>query len=120
MNPDRSFHRGASLEALRHQVPHLPQVLKADLSVGDILLVKTRNSLYHIRAVGSGEYTVAGGWFDRNGKSPLRTTIAGCTWGGSVIKIDVAAACGLCIEFGNRVTTTAVQMIVTIPRAMIN
>src|SRR5262245_12094725 len=120
MNRNRMLRHGVSLEALRHQVPFLPQVLKSDLSVGDVLLVKTRNSLYHIRAVGSGEYIVAGGWFDRNCKSPLKTTIAGCTWGGSVIKIDVAAACGLCIEFGNRVTTTAVQTIVTIPRAMIN
>ena len=120
MNADRTPRCGMSLETLRHQIPLLPQVLKSDLSTGDILLVRTRNSLYRICAVGSGEYLVAGGWFDRKGMSPLRTTIAGCTWGGSVIKIDIAAACGLCIEFGNRVTTTTVQTIVTIPRTMRN
>ncbi len=46
---------------------------------------------------------------DKEGLSPLRTTINGCTWGGSAIKVDIVAACGLHLEFGNRVVTSRIK-----------
>ncbi len=46
------------------------------------------------------------------GMSPFVTTITGCTWGGSAIKIDIIAAPGLCIEFGNNVLTSTVQKVI--------
>ena len=54
-------------------------------------------------------YSISGGWFDSQGLSPARLSIAGCTWGGSVIKQDIVAACGLRLEFGNRVVTTRIR-----------
>ena len=47
--------------------------------------------------------------------SPIKTTIKGCTWGGSIIKTDIVAACGLNLEFGNRLLTSAIQKIIVFP-----
>ncbi len=102
---------GHTLSALVDQTPRLKQLRKAELCCGDTVLVKTRNSLYSIRVVGHGSYVVSGGWFDRKGLSPMKTTITGCSWGGSVIKVDVVAACGLRLEFGNRLITTTIRKI---------
>jgi hypothetical protein len=44
----------------------------------------------------------------------VKTTITGCTLGGSVIKLDIVAACGLRLEFGNRVVTTPIQKVYVI------
>jgi len=41
----------------------------------------------------------------------MKTTIAGCTWGGSAIKEDIVAACGLHLEFGKRVVTSTIQKV---------
>lgn len=95
-------------------------VYKGDLRAGDTVMVRTCNSCYTIRMRGLNCYDVSGGWFDRKGLAPLRMTINGCTWGGSVIKIDVIAVCGLCIEFGNRVRTSVVRSIAVIPREHAN
>ena len=91
------------------------QIQKSDLRFGDLVLIHTRNSLYSINVLDKGNYLVSGGWFDRKGLSPMKTTITGCTWGGSIIKLDILAACGLCIEFGNRVVTTPVHKVYVIP-----
>ena len=111
---------GYSLTSIAEQSQHLSQIRKVDLRAGDRLYVKTSNSLYMLQSVGNNNYLVSGGWFDRKGLSPLRTTITGCTWGGSVIKLDVAAACGLCLEFGNRVITTPIKKVWVIPLASTN
>jgi hypothetical protein len=37
--------------------------------------------------------------------------VHGCTWGGSAIKQDILAACGLHLEFGNTVRTTPIRQI---------
>lgn len=84
-------------------------ILKSELSFGDRVLVTTRNSIYSIHVLEDGYYSISGGWFDRKGISPFRTTIRGCTWGGSVIKVNLVAACGLHLEFGNRVVTSAIR-----------
>jgi hypothetical protein len=106
---------GHSLEKIVENSVHLKQVLKSDLNFGDVVIITTLNSVYTVRVLNEGSYLVSGGWFDKNDLSPLKTTIAGCTWGGSIIKIDIIAACGLCVEFGNRVVTSPIQQICLIP-----
>jgi hypothetical protein len=106
---------GHSLEAIVEKSKQLKQVRKADLQFGDWVIVETLNSVYSMRVVEGGAYLVSGGWFDHNGLSPMKTTISGCTWGGSIIKMDIVAACGLCLEFGNRVMTSPIQKIFVIP-----
>jgi hypothetical protein len=101
-----------NLELLIKDARRRLQVCKAELHVGDRLFVRTSNSLYSIRVLDDDLYSVSGGWFDRQGLSPATTMIAGCTWGGSAIKVDIVAACGLRIEFGNRLITSAIQNIV--------
>ncbi|MDH3252174.1 MAG: hypothetical protein OEM41_05235 [Ignavibacteria bacterium] len=100
---------GYDLERLVANTRGLIQVRKADLRAGDYIFVLTSNSVYSIRVQPGGVYVVSGGWFDRKGLSPTRTTIAGCTWGGSVIKVDIVAARGLCLEFGNRLITSTIR-----------
>lgn len=105
-------------DTLAARVEHaqsLEQVRKKDLRCGDRVLVTTRNSVYTICALGDGQYRVWGGWFDREGLSAERVGINGCTWGGSAIKYDIVAACGLHLEFANRVLTTRIQHIRVIP-----
>ena len=100
---------GRPLDALAAEVDRLPAVLRRDLRSGDWLVVTTRNSVYSLCLLEDGSYSVAGGWFDRNGESPQRLGVNGCTFGGRAIKSDVVAAPGLFLEFENRVTTTRIQ-----------
>ena len=109
-----------SLSAMVQASDSLNEVHKSDLSVGDWVFVKTRNSIYTIRVESPGVYSVSGGWFDRRGVSPLRTTIAGCTWGGSAIKVDIIAAFGLMLEFGNKLTTSPIQDVFVLPNRTMN
>jgi hypothetical protein len=95
----------AILEQARLRRP----VRKADLGCGSRVIVATENSVYSIDVLEDAMYSVRGGWFDRQGLSPVRISIAGCTWGGSVIKNDIVAACGLHLEFGNRVVTSRIR-----------
>jgi hypothetical protein len=91
------------------QAGSLEEVRKKDLHAGDRVLVMTRNSLYKIWVLDDGVYRVSGGWFDLQGIAPQRMAIHGCSWGGSAIKEDILAACGLRLEFGNRVRTTRIR-----------
>jgi hypothetical protein len=100
-----------TLEDRVEQARSLEEIRKQDLSCGDRVLVTTRNSLYVIWVLGDGHYWVWGGWFDRQGASPQRVGINGCTWGGSAIKQDTVAATGLCLEFANTVLTTRIRRI---------
>ncbi len=111
---------GISLASLVESSKSLPQVRKSEVRTGDIIVVKSRNSTYAISVVGNGAYTVSGGWFDKKSISPVKVSINGCTWGGSAIKIDVVAACGLCIEFGNRVRTSTIQKIFVLRNGLQN
>ena len=97
------------------QARSLEEVRKKDLHAGDRVLVTTRNSLYTIWVLDEGLYWVSGGWFDLQCISPQRTAINGCTWGGSAIKRDILAACGLRLEFGNTVRTTRIREVRVIP-----
>ena len=106
---------GYSLEKIVDSADQLKQVLKSDLRFGDLVLITTLNSVYMVRVLQDNLYLVSGGWFDKNGLSPFKTSIAGCTWGGSIIKMDIVAACGLCVEFGNRVVTSPIQKVCVFP-----
>ena len=106
---------GTTLERIVEQSLNLKGVGKADLVPGDHVFVKTRNSVYDIQVLGSGMYSVSGGWFDKKGLSPTKLGIAGCTWGGSAIKVDIVAACGLRLEFQNRLITSTIQKIILMP-----
>jgi hypothetical protein len=108
-------HIGIALERIVNRSLHVRGLSKADLAPGDRVFVKTRNSLYDIRVLGNGMYSVSGGWFDRKGLSPMTTRIAGCTWGGSAIKVDIVAACGLSLEFGNRLITSTIRKVIHLP-----
>ena len=106
---------GSSLDQIIASTESLRQVFRKDLCAGASIVVKTHNSSYFARREEDGQFTVRGGWFERKGKSPARTTIRGCTWGGSAIKVDIVAACGLRVEFGNRLLTSPVQKIFVFP-----
>jgi len=98
-----------TLEAITNHARTLEEVRKQDLHTGDRVMVTTRNSLYTLWALGDRHFLVWGGWFDRQGTSPQRVSINGCTWGGSAIKQNIIAALGLRLEFGNRVLTTPIR-----------
>jgi hypothetical protein len=97
-----------TVNAIVEQARQTRPVRKSDLHCGDCVLVTTENSIYSIRVLEGSTYSIRGGWFDRQGASPVRISIAGCTWGGSVIRNDILAACGLHLEFGNRVVTSRI------------
>jgi hypothetical protein len=103
-----------TVNAILEQAQLSQPVRKSDLEEGDSVLVTTENSIYSIQALGNATYCVRGGWFDRQKLSPVQTSIAGCTWGGSVIKNDIVAACGLHLEFGNRVLSSRIREVLVI------
>jgi len=86
-----------------------PAVRRADLRAGDWLVVTTRNSVYSLCLLDDGTYSVAGGWFGRDGDVPRRIGVNGCTFGGRAIRTDVVAVPGLHLEFENSVTTTRIR-----------
>ena len=89
----------------------LNQIHKSSLKAGDTIILKTINSVYMIKVLEEEQYTVSGGWFDKTYSSPATITINGCTWGSSIIKNDIVAACGLHLEFGNKVVTSRIKKI---------
>lgn len=102
-----------TLDAMVDRSSHLEEIRKSELKFGDWLLVTTANdATYSIRVLDDGNVCVTGGWFDRHELSPFKTRINGCTWGGSAIKTDIVAACGLCLEFANRVVTSYIRKII--------
>jgi len=102
---------GYDLSAMTSAASSARGVSRLDIQPGDVLIVKTRNSVYAVRVLAESSFSVTGGWFDRKFGAPYRTTIAGCTWGGTVLKRDLVAACGMHLEFGNRVVTSAIQKV---------
>ncbi|MFQ6039151.1 MAG: hypothetical protein ACE5LV_11110 [Candidatus Aminicenantales bacterium] len=97
------------LRELTRTAKNLREIKKSDLRFGDLVIVTTRNSNYNLHVLGNGTYLVSGGWFAKNGRSPTRMGVVGCTWGGSIIKVDALAACGLRMEFANGVVTSPVR-----------
>ena len=105
---------GLNLNNIVHNTDRIKHISKDSLNQWDYLLVKTNNSSYKIRKVDDKLYEISGGWFDKKGLSPSKMIIRGCTWGGSVIHINMLAACGLCLEFGNNVITSPINQIIVI------
>lgn len=101
--------RVRTLQAIAEHARSDRAVRKEDLGWGDHVVVKTRNSVYSIWAIGQDRFAVCGGWFDRQNLSPATVRINGCTYGGPAIRHDVVAARGLFLEFGNNVLTTRIQ-----------
>lgn len=114
------IHWGHILSELVEQVERQPNISKSTLHFNDRLIIKTQNSVYTIISLGQNDVLVFGGWFDKRGLTPYHTQINGCTWGGSILKQDIIASCGMCIEFANRVTTSSVQEILFFPTAGLN
>jgi hypothetical protein len=114
------IHPGQKLSTLVTKSLGRRHVRKINLHAGDWMFVTTCNSIYRILTLGDGKFMVSGGYFDRNGKSPLKVHINGCTWGGSVINVDIAAGYGLCLEFGNRVVTSPIKNIFIYPNGTLN
>jgi len=85
-------------------------VRRSELSCGDRVIVRTRNSVYSLCVLGDDTFAVSGGWFERHGSgSPALVAVNGCTYGGSVIRHDVVGGLGMFLEFGNNVLTTRIQ-----------
>lgn len=103
--------------SLRQQIKH---VARDGVCVWDCLLIKTYNSSYMLKKVDDKNFEISGGWFDKKGLSPSRMIIRGCTWGGSIIHIDMLAAIGLRVEFGNNVITSPVKQIIVIKAQNLN
>ncbi|MCU0256866.1 MAG: hypothetical protein MUF60_08975 [Vicinamibacterales bacterium] len=106
------FPRGErDLAALAAAASFLRGVQRDQLRPGDTVVVETRNSLYAVAALGTGEFAVSGGWFEANQADGSNIAINGCTWGGRAILTDVIAAPGLFLEFGNGVRTTRIRAV---------
>jgi hypothetical protein len=101
-----------SLENLNRRTIFTDVVSKEELRYGDFVLIETKNSTYFISVLGNNYYLVSGGWFDRNGLSPAKVRINGCTWGGNIIKTDSLAACGMHLEFNNGLITSTIQKVI--------
>ncbi|MEO6222438.1 MAG: hypothetical protein ABIP90_04250 [Vicinamibacterales bacterium] len=80
-----------------------------DLTAGDWVIVRTKNSVYTLAALSGGRFQVSGGWFTSHGGYARIVRVLGCTWGGRAILTDMIAAPGMFIEFDNGVQTTRVQ-----------
>ncbi len=111
---------GFELSNLTETIGEFPQLYKHKLEYGDRIYLKTVNSVYIIKVITDGEYIVSGGWFDSQKLSPHKIRILGCTWGGTVIKTDIIAAPGLCIEFGNNLITSKIHKVFYFPYKTIN
>lgn len=100
-----------NLEKIINKILILDQVYKEELRFGDFVLIATQNSTYSVHVLPGNFYLVAGGWFDRNGVSPTKVKINGCTWGGNIIKTDIIAASGLHLEFSNGLVTSIIKKV---------
>jgi len=98
-----------SLEQLGSAVATVEGIREGDLQPGDWVIVRTKNSVYALRANGDGTFDASGGWFARHRHSGNRLRIAGCTWGGSALLTRMVAAPGMFLEFSNHLLTTRIS-----------
>jgi hypothetical protein len=98
-----------TLDCISDHAGTIQGVWADDVQVGDWVVVRTRNSLYSLAALGHGRFHVAGGWFAAQGVESVPVRVVGCTWGGRAILTGLVAAPGMFIEFDNRVQTTRVR-----------
>jgi len=98
-----------TLEKMADNARNIPGVWSGDLKAGDWVIVRTKNSVYTLCALGGGRFQASGGWFESHGGYPRLVRVLGCTWGGRAILTDMIAAPGMFLEFDNGVQTTRVQ-----------
>jgi hypothetical protein len=110
----------ATLDTLTRCTHLFPQVRKDELNTGDWVIIHTVKSVYTLHVLGDGLYEARGGWFDKKGITPMCIGVAGATWGGSAIMPKVLAACGMRIEFQNRMITSPVRSIVIFKSHLVN
>ena len=111
---------GYSLSNVVNNSDKIKCVTKDGLGQWDYLFVKTQNSTYTIQKIEEKLFSVSGGWFDKKGLSPMNIYIRGCTFGGSILHINMLAACGLCLEFSNNLITSPVSQIIVIKAKNLN
>ncbi len=98
-----------SLDRMTEHSRTIEGVWAEDIQPGDWLVVRTKNSVYSLAALGNRRFQVAGGWFATRGEETIPVRVVGCTWGGRAILTDMVAAPGMFIEFSNGVHTTRVR-----------
>ena len=98
-----------TLDGLALAAARAEGVWARDVSAGDWIVVRTKNSLYALSAVGDGTFIVSGGWFSANGSDGRAIAVAGCTWGGHALLTGMVAAPGMFLEFANGVRTTRIR-----------
>jgi hypothetical protein len=98
-----------TLERMADRARTIQGVWASDVKAGDWVIVRTKNSVYSLAALGDGRFQVAGGWFASHGDAPRLVRILGCTWGGRAILTEMVAAPGMFVEFDNGVQTTRVR-----------
>lgn len=111
---------GLSLSKIIDSIPNIRQLQKTELKTGDQVFIYTDNSVYDIKKVDNNNFLISGGWFDEKNISPYKISIRGCTWGGSIIHINLVAAIGLSVEFNNNLITSPVTRIVVFKSEMLN
>ena len=99
------------LATLAAAADRIAGVRRTDLSVGDRLMVATRNSIYVLTALADGLFQVTGGFFERQGRAPICLHVAGCTAGGRALFRDIIAAPGLFLEFSDGTHTTRIRQV---------
>ena len=110
----------ATLNSITECAHLYPQVKKDELHKGDWVVIHTVKSVYTLHVLGDCLYEAKGGWFDKKGCTPMKIGVAGATWGGSAIMPQVLAACGMRVEFRNRLITSEVKSILVIPYRIAN
>lgn len=108
-NPQTRAGLVSSLDRLASAGAWVDGIREADLQPGDLVIVRTKNSTYALRAHGDGTFDATGGWFVEHAGTGERLRIAGCTWGGTSLLTRMVAAPGMFLEFANRVRTTRIQ-----------
>jgi len=98
-----------TLDRIAVAAPDVRGIWARDLCPGDWVMIRTKNSVYSLAALGDGRFTATGGWFAAEGCEATPVRVAGCTWGGQAILTGLVAAPGMFIEFDNGVRTTRVR-----------
>jgi len=98
-----------TLDRLAADAQAIDGVWSEAVEAGDFIVIRTRNSVYALVALGEGRYRATGGWFEATGANGSDVRIAGCTWGGAAIHTRLVAAAGMFLEFDNGVRTTRIK-----------
>ncbi len=103
--------RGIPIDGLAEAADRFGGVRRRDLAPGDRVIVSTRNSIYSLKACADGAFLVSGGWFERQGRGPVRAEVLGCTVGGRALFTEHVAAPGMFIEFADGLQTTRIRRV---------